>query len=160
MEDYNSNSPYFERPDENIRQTRYGTSVNKNKMATVSFVLGLVAMVSVFTFMVYPPLILGSIAVILAILSKGYEKKMCANARTGSLLGIGALVLDVAMVAAVIALIFSNGPFKQQLNETSKQVYGVTFDEMIQEMMQGEGDISLYLPEEISKSVSRPDDVV
>ncbi len=141
MDDMNYNTPYFERPESGSDMYTKARKSNENTMARVSFVLGIIAMVSVFTFTIYPTLILGSLAIICGILSRGYETRLKGSAATGVGFGTGAIVLCVALLAAVIALIFSDGPVKQQMNEACKDMYGQTFDDMIKDAMDGSLDL-------------------
>ena len=69
MENENYN-PYIEKPGQEERPPEpYNAKRNvPNGLARASMILGIIGVVSVFTFMVYPAMILGSLAVILAIL--------------------------------------------------------------------------------------------
>lgn len=141
MDDMNYNTPYVERPDSGNNTYISGRKNNENVMARVAFVLGIIAMVSVFTFTIYPTLILGSLAIICGILSRGYEVKLKGSAATGVGFGIGAIALCVALIVFVVTLIFSDGPIKKQMNEACKEVYGQTFDDMIKDAMDGSLDL-------------------
>lgn len=142
MEEYN-NSPFVKRPDgSNAGAYRNRNEVNTpNGFATASRILGLVAIISVFTFAVYPPLMFGATAIILAILSKGYDNTCHKVARKGIRSGIVAIVLDAAVIGVVIAMIFGKGAFKNELNKACKEMYGQTFDDMMQDVMDGSFDL-------------------
>lgn len=115
-----------------------------NGMATVSQVCGIIAVISVFTLMIYPALILGSLAIILGLLSRGSRKRLPAKAKTGVVTGAVAVGVNLALIALTLFIIFSDGPMKRQLNATCKQVYGQTFDDMLQDAMDGELNLDYY----------------
>ncbi len=113
-------------------------------MATMSLVLGLASIFTMFT--VYIPLICGSIAIVLALLSKGYEKKMLATAKTG----IGTAIAGIALIATVIgslsALILSSSSedlvnlgqqidqqFEDQTGMDLKDILGTSYEEIMRE---------------------------
>ena len=58
-----------------------GFAPGNNGFAFAALILGVSALFSLFT--VYLPLILGSLAILFALLSKGYGKKMAATAKIG-----------------------------------------------------------------------------
>ncbi|MBQ0027781.1 MAG: hypothetical protein KBS96_04185 [Lachnospiraceae bacterium] len=124
-------------------QQRYPV-VKPNSFSTAAQICGIIAIISVFTMTIYPAMILGSLAIIFAILSKGSERKYSDRAKTGITAGIIALGMDIALVAATFMLIFSNGEFKKQLNDACEQMYGQTFDEMLEDAMRGESTFDPY----------------
>ena len=106
MENNNYNNPYhtsgnneyYSRPQPPLRNP--GAT-----MATVSMLLGLGSIFTILT--VYFPLILGSIAILFAVLSKGYGKKMLVSAKVGIGTAIGGMVLVITMIGSIVAVIFS-----------------------------------------------------
>ncbi len=107
--DYNNNyDPNI--PPENRYDPRRTDNLIHNpgqNMATASMILGLVSVFTVFT--VYLPLICGGTAFVLAILSKGYGKKMLATAKIGIGGAIGGVVLVLSVFTSVMALLLSGG---------------------------------------------------
>ena len=65
-------------------------------MATMAMVLGLAGIFTMFT--IYIPLICGSLAVIFAILSKGYGNKMLTSAK----IGIGTAIAGIALIVTIL----------------------------------------------------------
>lgn len=142
--DFNQN------PTEN--QTPYGTpkpygypyrtpapTVKKaNSMAVAAMTLGILSPIFAFTCTIYPALICGGISIILALLSKGAEPKMHGNAKTGVIMAITGLVLNVVIVSATLMLIFSpasSPEYREEFNKTYEQLYGRSFDDTIDEIM-------------------------
>lgn len=101
-------------------------------MASASLLLGLAA---VFTTMaVFPPLICGSLAIIFALLSKGYGKKMITQAKIGFACAVGSICLTVVMFFASFALILSEPDilieFGKQYDATCESMYGQSSEDM------------------------------
>ena len=93
-------------------------------MATVSMILGLGSIFTMFT--VYLPLILGSLAILFAILSKGYGKKMVAAAKIGIGTAIGGLALVITVAGTAVGIIFS-------LSKDSMVQFGQAMDQQFEE---------------------------
>lgn len=98
--DYNQNNPY---PQQNNNPNYYRQPVRNpgQTLAIVSLILGILSIFSIFG--IYPPFICGSIAIILAILSKGYGKKMLGIAKAG----IATAVSGMALVCMVFGVMIS-----------------------------------------------------
>ncbi len=111
------------------------------QMAKASQICGIIAIVSIVTMTIYPAIVLGSTAIILSFLSRGERKILPDEAKTGLTTGIVALVVDLLIVAAAVMLLFSNGEYKKQVNTVFSQMYGYTFDEMIEDMKDGSLDL-------------------
>ena len=131
---YNNNNPYYNRNVYQMPQTEPG-----NGLFTAAFVLGIVALVFCFTFTVYPAYIFGSIAIVLALLSKGKNAKMHSKASVGIICAIAALVLNTCIVTYSMTTIFTNPEVYEEFNDTCEEIYGMSFDEMIEEIMEESG---------------------
>ena len=108
-----------------------------NSFATASMVLGIIAIVLVFTCTIYPPLILGALAIILALLSRGGELKFHSSAKTGIRNSIIAFVIDIALVAASCWLVFCNTNFMEDFDNTWEKIYGMPYEEMMEGIQNG-----------------------
>ena len=131
---YNNNTPYYNRNVYQMPQPEPGHS-----LFTAAFILGIVALVFCFTFTVYPAYIFGSIAIVLALLSKGRNAKMHSKASVGVICAIAALVLNTCIVTYSVTTIFTNPEVYEEFNETCEEMYGMSFDEMIDEIMEESG---------------------
>lgn len=131
---YNNNNPYYNRNVYQMPQTEPG-----NGLFTAAFILGIVALVFCFTFTVYPAYIFGSIAIVLALLSKGKNAKMHSKASVGIICAIAALVLNTCIVTYSMTTIFTNPEVYEEFNDTCEEIYGMSFDEMIEEIMEESG---------------------
>lgn len=148
MNDYN-NSPYGE--DVSYERRTISPEAESNGMAKASKICGIIAVVSIITLMIYPAIMLGSVAIILALLSRGSGSKLPDKARTGLTTGIVALIVNIAIVAGAVAILFSHGEYKNQLNDMCAEMYGQTFDDMVNDAMDGSLDLEYHnLPGQIS----------
>lgn len=112
-------------------------------MATISLFLGLGALFTVLS--VFLPLALGGLAILFALLSKGYGKKMLTQAKIGFGCGIAGLALVIVMFISSFAMIFSNPDilvdFGKQYDAACEEIYGqpsedlfgYSFEDMMEE---------------------------
>lgn len=139
MEETNNNYPYIQKPNGEWISSS-GNITNKplpNSFARAAKILGIIALISVFTFTVYPAMILGALAIILAILSKGIEKGMHNNAKMGVITGIIALVMNVFIIGSSFYMIFTQPELRQQFNEMYESIYGESFNDTINGIKNG-----------------------
>ena len=136
------NGPFYSRPGQssNSFKTMKEPIVPPNSFARASMVLAGIALVSVFTFTIFPAIILGSLALILALLSRGAELKMHPSAKTATLLVTIALIADITIVGGSFGMIFGDNSTHDMLNETYEEIYGMTYDEILEGIMDGSID--------------------
>lgn len=131
-----NNQYYSQNPQPNMRSPG-------QTMATVSMILGLASVFCVFT--IYLPLILGSIAILLAILSKGYGKKMLAIAKIGVGTAIGGLTMVIALFVSFFTLLTANSDiliergrlldeqFERQTGQKLEDYFGKSYEDILRE---------------------------
>lgn len=159
MWDYEQNSPYVKKPGsgaEHEAGSGNGSipsgSAMPNSMAKAASTMGVIAVVSLFTMLIYPALIMGATAIVLALLSRDRDGKMHVKAKNAITTGIVAIAVDAVMVAAAMTFLFSNGSFKNDLNELFKDTYGQTWDDMYKDMLDGSLDLEYKnLPYNLSR---------
>ena len=83
--------------------------------------------------------ICGGLAVILAILSKGYNTKMEKNAVIGLIAGIIGIVLQISTLIFSFYSIIHIPEFREQFNSLYEQMYGEPVDDSINEMLDNLG---------------------
>ncbi len=115
------------------------------KLANAAMVLGIISVLSTILMTIYIPLILGSTAVILAILSKGTKPRMAGQAMTGLICGISGLAMNLGILVTSLSFIFSNPEllqdaariydtqFEQIYGESTEDVLGQSLEDMINE---------------------------
>lgn len=108
--------------------------------ANAAMVLGIISIVTAAIMTVYPPFILGSLAILFAILSKGRAPKLAAQAKAGIICAITGLSVNVCIIAFSFFYIFSN---PDMLRETAQiydnmceQIYGMPSEEVIGDSME------------------------
>lgn len=98
-------------------------------MATAAMFLGLAAMITTMT--VFLPPLLGGLAIVMALLSKGYDKKMMLQAKIGMICGIFALVVVAVIIFSVLATMISNPDLLielgRQYDAMYESIYGQPF---------------------------------
>lgn len=134
---YGNGYPQF--PDNGYRQTVYPVRPAEpgSSLANAAMILGIITLICCFTFTVYPAFILGSIAILLALLSKGRRPALFPKARTGIICATIGLVLNTLLLTSAVVMVFTNSEFKQEVNEIMETQYGMSFDEMINEITEG-----------------------
>ncbi|MBQ6589776.1 MAG: DUF4190 domain-containing protein [Butyrivibrio sp.] len=101
-------------------------------LATLSLVLGLISIP--FCFFMYTGIILGGIAIVMAILSKGTAQRLLPQAKKGIFYGSIGVVLGYAVLISSIHNLVTDPTYRQQLNQFSEQYYGESMDDMLKEL--------------------------
>ena len=141
-----NNNIYYNRPghpqdsDSPVYNGRQ-TSTPPNTFARLSMILGGIAMASVFTFTVIPAVILGSLSLVLALLSRGKELTFHPSAKSAAILASIAIFSNVALIGGTVYTILGDSPMHDQLNETYEEMFGKSYDEILQEAIDGSLDI-------------------
>lgn len=106
-----------------------------NGFAVASLVMGILAMITLCT--IYLPIVLGSLSIIFAILSKGSQKKMPGMSQAGIIVSASGIVLSIVTIAATVFILLTNPDiyreYKNELNRMFSQQYGITYDELMEE---------------------------
>ena len=127
-----------------------GFAPGNNGFAFAALILGVSALFSLFT--VYLPLILGSLAILFALLSKGYGKKMAATAKIGFISAITGLSLILSILAVGITslyLLFATSTDDQllhygsqidqaiemQLGQSTEEMFGTSYEDMMGQLV-------------------------
>lgn len=140
-----NNNPYNNNPYNNNPYNPYGAPIQptlpRHKgegMATASMVLGIISLASLLFLQITIPFLLGSVSIILAILSRGSLKKLFGKAKAGIICSGAALGLDISFLILALWLAFvlpNRSPqFREELNKACEQQYGVSYDELMEEM--------------------------
>lgn len=112
-------------------------------MATASLLLGLASFFTIMT--VILPFICGGLAILFALLSKGYGRKMIIQAKIGLICGIGSLVMTAGILISSMVLILQNPDMlidigqqydeliEDTYGESAEDIYGISFEDMMKE---------------------------
>ena len=101
-------------------------------MASVALVMGLISIP--LCFFLYTGIILGGLAIVFALLSKGTSEKLLAQAKKGIIYGTLGIVLGYSIIAYNLHAVMTNPTYRQELNRVSEQMNGVSFDDMLKEL--------------------------
>lgn len=101
-------------------------------MATASLLLGAA---SIFTILsVFLPFILGGLAILLALLSKGYGRKMLTQAKIGLACGIGGFCITAVICVVSVGALLSDPEklisFGRQYDAMMENTYGQSTEEL------------------------------
>ena len=115
-----------------------GNAIPENQYAQrlekLSFWLGAAAIPSTFISPVIAPFLLGSMAIIFAVLSKGGYLRFSRRSRTAALLGAAAIIINIVYLVITFVMmkeLLSDPAGRQQLSDTLYRRYGLTLDELL-----------------------------
>lgn len=130
---YHNNYPYYNRSTYQLPAAEPGSNLAKGAM-----ICGILSIVFCFTFTVYPAFVSGSIAVILALLSKGRRNQLFSQAKTGVICAVIGLVFNAIILTSSITYVFTNPEGREEFNRQWERIYGESFDDMMENMMENE----------------------
>ena len=102
-------------------------------LATAAMVAGLLSVP--FCFMGYVGIILGGVAIVMALLSKGTAKKLLPQAKKAIFYGILGIIIGYAVVITSIHTFLTHPEMRQGVNQLYEQYYGVSFDETLEQLI-------------------------
>lgn len=141
--DYNNNQNIPPGNDSYYRQPNPSFHNPGLAMAAASMFLGLGAVFTSLT--VFLPLAFGGFAVLFALLSKGYGKKMIVQAKIGFICGLAGIGVTIAMLVSSIAMLLSNPDLLVEIGqqydavcedvygEPAKDMFGFSFEDMMED---------------------------
>ena len=106
--------------------------------------MGFASIVTTFFGLITVPMILGGMAVILALLSRG-KGDMNGKAYMAFTCGSVAIILNILIVGYALYMFCFNPVFRSTVNEQSRRMYGYTINSMIEESIGGDFDLDAYL---------------
>lgn len=114
----NKNYGYYDQP----------THPTGQVMAAAAMMLGIASLSTCRT--PYLPIVLGCIGGILALLSKGFERKLSGSAKIGLLCSVSGIVVSFVLTIAYIIYLINNPEvlmdYGRQTDQMIQQVYGQT----------------------------------
>jgi hypothetical protein len=127
------------------------------QLGRTAAIFGIAAIFSTLFFPIIMPLALGSIAIVLAILSKGKQPSFTKGAKRAFITGIVAICLNLSMLVITICglyVFYTNPSARASINHMSEQIYGYSLDDMLQQIMDQYG---LSLPDTVMPIQDQPD---
>lgn len=120
---------------------------SKARFESLARSFGIGALVCAFFFSSLPivPIGFGFLAILFALLSKGYSNKLSQNGKYGLYLGIVAIVASILITCFTLYRIMTNSEYRNSIISTMQSVYGDVYEQEygidIEEMF------NQYLPE-------------
>lgn len=115
-----------------------------NGYSKASKALGIAAILSTFLVPVYLPFILGGLAIILAIISRG-KYEIDSDGWIGITTGIVAIAVNIAMVFLAVYIFIKSQYVRDIINAQYMKMYGITFNSMIEKIIGNGFDLDMYL---------------
>lgn len=112
-------------------------------MASVSLFCGIASFFSMMT--VFLPVVFGGLAILFALLSKGYGRKMITQAKIGLICGIGGFCITGALFVSSLSMLLRNpdilleigkqydAAVEQMYGESAEDLYGTSFEEIMKQ---------------------------
>ena len=136
-----NNNPYHNNPYNNP----YGAPMQQlpvrhkgEGMVVAAMILGILSLASLLFLQIAIPFLLGSVSIVLAILSRGGLKKLLGKAKAGLICSAAAIGLDTAFCVLALWITFilpNHSPeFREELNRVCEQQYDVSYDEIVEEL--------------------------
>lgn len=129
--DFNNNS-YDQNNNSNTNHNPYGYPYSPpvrtpgNGFANAAMILGIIAILTAIMLTLYFPFVLGSLAILFALLSKGRAPKMSGQAKAGIICGTIGLAINISIFVSSVAFVLSN---PDMLIESAR-----IYDDMIEQM--------------------------
>lgn len=144
FEDLNSDSENIEFENNNTNPDNTGSFNNRrnssiNVFALFARSLGIFAIFCAIFGIFIGSFICGGVAIILAILSKGYQNKMEKNAIIGLACGCIAIVIQISTFVFGVYNIINVPEYRELFNSMYEQMYGEPVDESITDILDGLG---------------------
>ncbi|WP_408069948.1 hypothetical protein [Butyrivibrio sp. JL13D10] len=114
-------------------------------LATIASILGLVSIALLLS--VYFSIILGGIAITLALLSRDENGMLFPQAKRGIIFGLIGLFGGYALLVSSFVTVFTDPEAHKMVNQYSEAITGQSFDDMFKEITDNLG-VSINLPTE------------
>ncbi len=115
----------------NYTEPNYHHIVMAKSAGTCAFMAVITALFGTMIF----PFIFGGLAIIFAVLSKGGTAKYQFKAKIAILVSCIALIGNTSYIGFIFYQVTYNEEYREQLNETFEQLYGMDMEEYTSEML-------------------------
>ena len=124
-------------PEKQDNSSSYSKNESAQALAVTATFIGLASIGASFVMPVLVPLILAPIAVVLAVLSKGAGRTFSPAARRAVIfaaVGIGVNLLITVFTFRSALQLMKEPAYREQLNHMTENMYGYTYDELIENL--------------------------
>lgn len=104
------------------------------RLEKLAFFMGAAAICCTFLYPIAAPFLLGSMAIIFSVLSKGGNLHFSRRGRIAVLMGAAALIINVIYLVITMTTLkemLADPAGRQQLSDMLYQQYGITLDELL-----------------------------
>ncbi|NLL80077.1 MAG: hypothetical protein GX234_09900 [Clostridiales bacterium] len=122
-----------------------------NSFSVVSMIFGILSLLSLCCLIYFSPLF-GGLAILFALLSKGYEKEMNGNAMAGLSTGIIGLAISCIFIPLMLIMwvfLMNSKQFSSEFwssyKEVGERIYGEQFDDILEDTFGEDFDIDHYI---------------
>ena len=105
-----------------------------NGFVNASMTCGILSIITSFVCPIYLPFVFGGLGILFALLSRKGNEPLHPNAKAGLITGILGVVLYLVILIVSCVTVFNDPNYKDQLNSVSEQLYGESFDDMIEDL--------------------------
>lgn len=112
----------------------YQNTPKTNPFATASLIMGVLCIFTILTGIL--PLPLGALSILFAVLSHRRKKHLETPAFIGSIVSVVGMTFSIMIIAIAITMLptmLRDPAYREQLNNMSESMYGMTFDEVMEE---------------------------
>ena len=106
-----------------------------NSFMILSLCLGILSIATCsFCFFSLPA---AGLSILFALLSRGSDKKLQVMPKAGIIISLLGILFSVVITVSAVYLVFTDPTYQAQLNSMCEQMYGQSFDDMMQEINPG-----------------------
>lgn len=131
--------PYNGNPYQNSNFRRCPGGASGERLASAAMVMGILALATFVSMTIYPPFIFGSIAIVLALLSKGRAPRMLSKAKAGIICAAIGLTANCALCGTSLYMLYTNPEILEQVNDIFEDQYGMSYEDMLETILKDSG---------------------
>lgn len=136
----NNDNPYGNgNPYGNPGRGRYPNVISGERLASAAMIMGILTLATFISMTIYPPFVFGSIAIVLALLSRGRIPKMGTKARAGIICATIGLIANCALCGTSIYMLYTKPEIMEQVNDLFENQYGMSYEEMLRMILDDGG---------------------
>lgn len=109
-------------------QPGYRNISNNNNMANIAAIMGLISIFLVNTMII--PLVCGSLAIILAVLSKGNQTKLSSSGKLGFISALISLIIALSLGVVSTWMMQNDPAFRAEAEKSFQQMTGISLEEL------------------------------
>ena len=109
----------------------------KERLSRTAMSLAVMSIFTIFVFPVILPYVFGSVALVMAILSKGGSERFPRRSRTAAVVSGIAISINTALIVMSVLFfiqVLHDPQLQKQFGETLYRMYGITFEELMNQL--------------------------